>query len=204
MVVFEQGVPKKSLYRRFNIRSVSGPDDFASMEEVLTRRFNRWKAAQEAEQTPGKKLDPAFALLPDLLMIDGGKGQLGRAVGVLESFGLTEVVPVISLAKQNEELFIPGRPESLLLPRQSQGFYLIQRIRDEAHRFAITAHRNRRAKQGIASQLDTVPGIGPAKRRSLLSHFGSLDDIRDASLEELTAVPGITPVLAQSLKDHLA
>ena len=204
MVVFEQGVPKKSLYRRFNIRSVSGPDDFASMEEVLTRRFKRWKAAQEVELAPGKKLDPAFALLPDLLMVDGGKGQLGRAVSVLDSFGLTEVVPVISLAKQNEELFIPGRMESLLLPRQSQGFYLIQRIRDEAHRFAITAHRNRRAKQGIASQLDTVPGIGPAKRKVLLSHFGSLDDIRDASLEELTAVPGITTTLAQALKEHLA
>jgi excinuclease ABC subunit C len=204
MVVFEQGVPKKSLYRRFNIRSVSGPDDFASMEEVLTRRFKRWKTAQEIGDTPGKKPDPAFALLPDLLLVDGGKGQLGRAVSVLESFGLLEVVPVVSLAKQNEELFIPGRPDSLLLPRQSQGFYLVQRIRDEAHRFAITAHRNRRAKLGIASQLDTVPGIGPAKRKVLLNHFGSLDDIREATLEELTAVPGITPTLAQALKEHLA
>ena len=203
MVVFEQGIPKKSQYRRFNIRSVEGPDDFASMEEVLTRRFNRWKSGQEAGDTPGKKSDPAFALLPDLLMVDGGKGQLGRAVGVLDSFGLLESVPVVSLAKQNEELFIPGQPESLLLPRQSQGFYLVQRIRDEAHRFAITAHRNRRAKQGIVSQLDKVPGIGPAKRKVLLNRFGSIADIRDASVEELTAVPGITPALAQALKDHL-
>ncbi len=203
MVVFEQGIPKKSYYRRFNIRSVSGPDDFASMEEVLTRRFNRWKAAQEVSETPGKKIDPAFALLPDLLMIDGGKGQLARAVSVLDHFSLLEVVPVVSLAKQNEELFIPGRTESLLLPRQSQGFYLIQRIRDEAHRSAITAHRNRRTKAGIASQLDKVPGIGPAKRKVLLNRFGSVADIRDATVEELTAVPGITPSLAQALKENL-
>jgi excinuclease ABC subunit C len=203
MVVFEQGVPKKSLYRRFNIRSVSGPDDFASMEEVLTRRFNRWKSAQEVGETPGKKVDPAFALLPDLLMVDGGKGQLSRAVAVLENFNLLDVVPVVSLAKQNEELFIPNRLDSLLLPRQAQGFYLVQRIRDEAHRFAITAHRNRRAKAGIASRLDTVPGIGPAKRKVLLTRFGSVDDIRDATVEELTAVPGITPALAQALKEHL-
>jgi excinuclease ABC subunit C len=203
MVVFEQGVPKKSLYRRFNIRSVSGPDDFASMEEVLTRRFNRWKAAQEVGEMPGKKIDPAFALLPDLLMVDGGKGQLARAVAVLENFNLLEVVPVVSLAKQNEELFIPHRLDSLRLPRQAQSFYLIQRIRDEAHRFAITAHRNRRAKAGIASRLDTVPGIGPAKRRVLLTRFGSVDDIREATVEELAAVPGITPALAQAVKEHL-
>ncbi len=203
MVVFEQGIPKKSLYRRFNIRSVQGPDDFASMEEVLTRRFNRWKTAQDNQATPGKKVDPAFALLPDLLMVDGGKGQLARAVKVLESYGLTEVVPVVSLAKQNEELFIPGRNNSLMLPRQSQGFYLIQRIRDEAHRFAITAHRNRRAKEGVASQLDRIPGIGPARRRALLNHFGSLEDIRQATPEELTAVTGITPALAQVIKDNL-
>jgi excinuclease ABC subunit C len=203
MVVFEQGVPKKSLYRRFNIRSVSGPDDFASMEEVLTRRFKRWKAAQEVGEAPGKKVDPAFALLPDLLMVDGGKGQLSRAVAVLEHFNLLDVVPVVSLAKQNEELFIPHRLDSLRLPRQAQSFYLVQRIRDEAHRFAITAHRNRRAKAGIASRLDLVPGIGPAKRKVLLTRFGSVDDIRDATLEELTAVPGITPGLAQALKEHL-
>jgi excinuclease ABC subunit C len=203
MVVFEQGIPKKSLYRRFNIRSVSGPDDFASMEEVLTRRFNRWKAAQESADAPGKKVDPAFALLPDLLMVDGGKGQLSRAVAALDQFGLFGVVPVVSLAKQNEEVFIPGRPDPLLLPRQSQGFYLVQRIRDEAHRSAITAHRNRRAKAGVASQLDTIPGIGPARRKVLLTRFGSLDDIRQASLDELSAVPGITPALAQAIKDHL-
>jgi excinuclease ABC subunit C len=203
MVVFEQGVPSKKLYRRFNIRSVQGPDDFASMEEVLTRRFNRWKAAQELSETPGKKVDPAFALLPDLLMVDGGKGQLGRATAVLDRFGLAGVVPVVGLAKQNEELFLPERAASVVLPRHSQGLYMIQRIRDEAHRFAITAHRNRRAKEGLASRLEMVPGIGPARRKALLNHFGSIDKIMAASIEELQQAPGITLELAGSIKAHL-
>jgi excinuclease ABC subunit C len=196
-------VPKKKHYRHFNIRSVRGPDDFASMEEVLTRRFNRMKAAQEAAQVPGKKLDQAFALLPDLLLVDGGKGQLGRAVTVLERFGLQDKIPVAGLAKQHEELFIPGQSKPIMLPRQSQGLYLIQRIRDEAHRFAITSHRKLRTKEGLASRLETVPGIGPARRKQLLSHFGSIQDIQEASIEELTAVSGITPKLAQSIKAHL-
>ncbi len=203
MVVFEQGVPKKSYYRRFNIRTVTGPDDFASMEEVLTRRFNRWQAAGEASLAPGKKPDPAFAMLPDLLLVDGGKGQLGRAVKVLEHFGLLDKVPVASLAKQNEELFVPQQADSILLPRQSQGLYLVQRIRDEAHRFAITSHRNRRNKEGLASRLDIVPGIGPARRKQLLNKFGSIEDIQEASLEELMAVPGVTEKIAQSLRAHL-
>jgi len=203
MVVFEQGVPSKKNYRHFNIRSVQGPDDFASMEEALSRRFKRWQAAQEGRFEPGAKLDPAFTILPDLLIVDGGKGQLSRAVKVLESFGLSGKVPVVGLAKQNEELFLPGRSESILLPRHSQGLYLLQRIRDEAHRFAITAHRKQRTRQGMASVLDAIPGIGPARRRWLLQHFGSLEAIRQASLEELTAAPGITPELAQKIKEHL-
>ncbi len=203
MVVFEQGVPKKKHYRHFNIRSVTGPDDFASMEEVLTRRFNRWQAAEEAALAPGKQPDQAFSLLPDLLLVDGGKGQLGRAVAVLERNGLLDKVPVASLAKQNEELFAPGHPESILLPRHSQGLYLVQRIRDEAHRFAITSHRKLRTKEGLASRLDAVPGIGPARRKQLLSHFGSIHDIQEASMEELMAVPGITEKSAQAIKAHL-
>ncbi|HPH94662.1 MAG TPA: excinuclease ABC subunit UvrC [Anaerolineaceae bacterium] len=205
MVVFEQGVPAKKHYRHFNIQSVVGPDDFASMEEVLTRRFRRWQAAQEmlAGQTPGKPPDESFARLPDLLMVDGGKGQLGRAVKVLAEFGLTDKVPVTGLAKQEEELFVPGKETSLLLPRHSQGLYLIQRIRDEAHRFAITAHRKRRSKEGLASRLDAVPGIGPARRRLLLTHFGSIDSILAASVEELTAVRGITEEIARAIKAHL-
>ena len=203
MVVFEQGIPSKKLYRRFNIRSVVGPDDFASMEEVLTRRFNRWKAAQEAQDTPGNKPDRAFAILPDLLLVDGGKGQLSRAVEVLERFELLGKVPVAGLAKQNEELFVPGRMSSILLPRHSQGLYLIQRVRDEAHRFAITAHRKRRDKAGIASRLDAVPGIGPARRKALLNHFGSIENIREASSKDLQIVPGITADLADAIKAQL-
>lgn len=203
MVVFERGVPSKKHYRRFNIRTVSGPDDFASMEEVLTRRFKRWQAGQEAVKTVGKKPDTAFALLPDLLIVDGGKGQLGRAVKVLEEFNLLGKVPVVGLAKQNEELFLPGRPDSVLLPRNSQGLYLVQRVRDEAHRFAITAHRHRRAKQGLASRLDVIPGIGPVKRKALLAYFGSVEDIRAASVEELCQVPGVNANLAEAIKTHL-
>jgi len=203
MVVFERGVPRKAHYRHFNIRTVVGPDDFASMEEVLTRRLNRYMAARDAAETPGKKLDASFALLPDLMIIDGGKGQLGRAVSVLERFDMLEKIPVTGLAKQNEELFIPGQSASILLPRHSQGLYLIQRIRDEAHRFAITSHRNLRTKQGLASRLDAVPGIGPNRRKQLLKHFGSIESIANASMEELTALQGITPALAASIKDHL-
>jgi excinuclease ABC subunit C len=203
MVVFEQGVPAKKLYRHFNIRSVSGPDDFASMEEVLTRRLNRWKASQEPAAAPGKKPDPSFAWLPDLLLVDGGKGQLGRAISVLERFELFGKVPVAGLAKQNEELFLPGRPDPILLSRQSQGLYLIQRVRDEAHRFAITAHRNRRTKQGLVSRLEAVPGIGPARRKALLNQFGSIENIKEASVEDLRVIPGITAELAESIKTHL-
>ncbi len=203
MVVFEQGVPSKGLYRRFNIRTVTGPDDFASMEEVLTRRLGRWKAAQEVDPAVSKKPDRAFAVLPDLLMVDGGKGQLGRAVKVLEEFGLLGKVPVVGLAKQNEELFLPHQPYPVILPRTSQGLYLVQRVRDEAHRFAITAHRQRRAKIGLASRLDIIPGIGPARRKALIAKFGSVENIRDASLEALTSVSGINLALAQSIKASL-
>lgn len=205
MVVFERGVPDKQKYRKFNIKTVIGPDDFSSMEEVLTRRFNRWQVQEEEKaKRPGQKVDPSFGFLPDLLIVDGGKGQLGRAVDVLERFGLTGKFKVVGLAKREEEIFTPGNPVPVMLPRNSQGLFLVQRIRDEAHRFAITAHRNRRDKMGIASQLDSVPGIGPAKRKALLSHFGDLDEIRAASLEALQTVPGITEKIAQSIKSHLA
>jgi excinuclease ABC subunit C len=203
MVVFGQGVPKKNLYRRFNIRSVSGPDDFASMEEVLTRRFNRWKAAQDLSEAPGEKPDPAFAILPELLIVDGGKGQLSRAVKVLDEFGLTGRFFVAGLAKQNEELFVPGKLVPVMLPRHSQALYLIQRVRDEAHRFAITAHRNRRDKAGIASVLDSIPGIGPTRRRALLAHFVGIDAIREAPVEEIKSVKGMNEKLAQVVKENL-
>ncbi len=203
MVVFEQGVPKKSLYRRFNIRSVRGPDDFASMEEVLMRRFSRWEAAQGLKETPGKRPDAAFALLPDLLIVDGGKGQLSRAQAVLERFGLSEQIFLAALAKQQEELFFPGRAEALRLPRDSEALFLLQRIRDEAHRFAITAHRSRRVKAGMASRLEAIPGIGPQRRRLLLSHFGSIEAIQAATVEELAALPGMNLSLARAVKEGL-
>jgi excinuclease ABC subunit C len=172
------------------------------MEEVLTRRFRRWYAAQE-QQTIGEKADPAFAILPDLLIVDGGKGQLGRALQVLEQFGLAEKVSVAGLAKQQEELFLPAQSEPLVLPRHSQGLYLLQRIRDEAHRFAITAHRQRRTRQGLASRLDVIPGIGPARRKALLTRFGSIEGILNASIEELSQIPGITETLALAIKSGL-
>ena len=202
MVVFTQGVPDKKLYRKFNIESVVGaPDDFASMEEMLTRRFRRWRSAQETASEPGAKIDASFSFLPDLIIIDGGKGQLGRAVQVLEKFELLDKIPVIGLAKQQEEIFFPHKSESLMLPRHSQGLYLIQRIRDEAHRYGITAHRKKRQKLGMASQLDSIPGIGPARRKALLMHFGSIDKIREASIQDLRAV--VPERTAQSIKEHL-
>jgi excinuclease ABC subunit C len=202
MVVFEQGTPSRGHYRHFNIKNVVGPDDFASMEEVLTRRFKRWQAAQEKQQV-GAKPDPSFAMLPDLLIVDGGKGQLGRAVNVLDQFGLNGVVPLVGLAKQQEELFQPGKPDSVILPKHSQGLYLLQRIRDEAHRFAITAHRKARGKIGVASRLDAIPGIGPVKRKSLLEKFGDIEGIRQAKLEDLVAVKGITEEIARALQSGL-
>jgi excinuclease ABC subunit C len=209
MVVFVHGVPRKSDYRRFNVRSVQGePDDYASMREVLTRRFTRWQEASKGElapEDPGAKArkQVAWALLPDLLLVDGGKGQLGVAVEVLKAFDLFGQVPVAGLAKQHEELFLPGRKTPILLPRRSQGLYLVQRVRDEAHRFAITSHRSQRRKVGIASQLDRVPGVGPARRKTLLKHFGSIEAIRAATAEEIAALPGIPVDVAEALKTHL-
>lgn len=203
MVVFEQGVPSKKLYRRFNIRSVTGPDDYASMAEVLQRRFKRWQSAIDQEGKPGNKIDPSFGRLPDLIIVDGGKGQLSRAAEILEEFNLTETLPLAALAKQSEEIFMRGNAKSIILKRKSQGLYLVQRIRDEAHRFAITLHRVRRGKTGLASQLDGVPGIGPAKRKILLRAFGSLDRIKQASFVELEALDGISSNNAQNLLSHL-
>jgi excinuclease ABC subunit C len=202
MVVFEQGVPNKKMYRRFNIQSVDGPDDFASMEEALTRRFKRWQSAQEQTEV-GKKNDESFARLPDLLIVDGGKGQLSRAVKVVDDLGLTGMFALAGLAKQEEELFFPHKSEPLILPRHSQGLYLVQRVRDEAHRFAITAHRARRTKEGLASRLDKVKGIGPARRKALLKQFGSIPNILAASDEQLAAVPGVNADVIASLRASL-
>ncbi|MCZ2127315.1 MAG: excinuclease ABC subunit UvrC [Anaerolineales bacterium] len=205
MVVFEQGVPAKRLYRKFNIESTSigSPDDFASMEEMLLRRFRRWQGAQETEETVGAKKDESFSFLPDLIIIDGGKGQLGRAVSVLERFGLDGKIPVVGLAKREEEIFFPHTSQPLMLPRHSQALYLVQRVRDEAHRYGITAHRKKRTKLGLASQLDAIPGVGPARRKALLKQFGSLEKIREADVKELAAAQGMNETVAKNIKAHL-
>jgi excinuclease ABC subunit C len=205
MVVFVQGVPRKSEYRHFIVRSVQGQDDYASMREVLQRRFRRWQmATSDLSPGGGTKGDiKGWAKLPGLLIVDGGRGQLGVAVEVLQEFDLLERVPVVGLAKQREEIFLPGRVEPVLLPARSQGQFLVQNVRDEAHRFAITHHRARRQRMGVASQLDSIPGVGPARRKALLKAFGSLDAIRAATVEQLAAVPGIPRTVAVAIKEHL-
>ena len=203
MVVFVKGVPRKSDYRRFKIRTVVGNDDYASMKEMLRRRFRRLGEANlQTEMAPGGQKS-SWDLLPDLLVVDGGKGQLNVALEVLDEFGLRDQVAAVGLAKQEEEIFVPGQAEPIRLPRTSEGLYLIQRVRDEAHRFAITYHRHVRRKGTLVSQLDGVPGIGPRRRSALLKHFGSLEAIRAASVEELAAVPGMTRPAAEQLKASL-
>ncbi len=206
MVVFVQGAPKKSDYRRFNIRTVTN-DDFGAMKETLTRRFQRYQESLDGElhdaSQIGKQKDTAWAILPDLLIVDGGKGQLSMAVDVLRAFGLEGEVPLAGLAKQEEELFVPGNPRSILLDRRSQGLYLVQRVRDEAHRFANEGHRKQRSKVGTASILDSIPGVGPKRRKLLLDRFGSLDGIRQATVEEIATVPGIPIEVAEAVKAHM-
>jgi excinuclease ABC subunit C len=201
MVVFEHGVPKKSHYRRFKVRSVEGQDDFASMREVLSRRFARWKRFDDGELI-GTRGSQAWSMLPDLLVVDGGKGQLSMAVEVLDAFDLRERVPAIGLAKRHEEIFKPNRPSPIRLNPSDPGILLLRRLRDEAHRFAVTYHRTRRRKRGLASQIDAIPGIGPVKRKALLKHFGSLNKIQKASMEALMEVPGISEVLAANIHNH--
>ena len=204
MVVFLEGRPANSHYRSFNIRTVQGPDDYASMDEVLRRRFQRLVVSQEEGQKPGKKPDPSFSSLPDLVLIDGGKGQLNRAAEVLKEFGLTDTIPIAGLAKKHEEVFLPGDPYPVRFEGDSPGLHLLQRSRDEAHRFAINAHRKRRSRQGLESSLEKIPGIGPARRRELLKKFQTIQKIREASVAEISQTPTITLKIAQSIKEHLA
>ncbi len=202
MVVFVKGIPRKSDYRRFRIKTVEGADDFAMMAEVLRRRLLRLKLADSKEpRLPGARPD-SFALKPDLIVVDGGKGQLNAARRVMEELGVGDIA-LAALAKEREEVFVPDRPEPLPLPADSQASFLLQRLRDEAHRFAVAYHRTIRQRTGLASSLDQIPGIGPRRRKALLTRFGSLDGIRRASVEELAAVPGMTRELAERVKDLL-
>ena len=209
MVVFVQGAPHKSDYRRFNVHTV-GNDDYGAMREVLTRRFQRYRDTLAGElhdpsQIKARSERPtAWAILPDLLLIDGGKGQLAVGLEVLRAFDLEGEVPVASLAKQEEELFLPDRPLSVVLSRRSEALFLVQRVRDEAHRFANEGHRKQRSKVGVASILDSIPGVGPKRRQVLLMRFGSLEGLRQASVDEIAAVPGIPFDVAEDIKAHLA
>jgi excinuclease ABC subunit C len=206
MVVFEGGAPKKSDYRKFNIRGEfadngGGPDDVAAMQEVLTRRLGRY--VQQVDVSPyDSDRDASFAALPDLIVIDGGKGQLSAGIKALEPL-IERGVAVISLAKRIEEVFVPVRSAPIMLERGSDALRILQRVRDEAHRFAITHHRSRRDKAMTASVLDGVRGVGPARKRALLRHFGSPDRLLTASREELEAVPGVPGKLAREIHRQL-
>jgi excinuclease ABC subunit C len=237
MVVFLDGQPRNAEYRRFRIKTVEGANDFASMAEVLGRRFARYKknlaedgdgddpatrqgGVSETPQVIGEiepqpELDDdtdredrdeealkGWGAMPDLVIVDGGKGQLSAALDVMRNLGLQHV-PLAGLAKQNEELFVQDLADPIVLPRTSQALYLVQRIRDEAHRFAITYHRQVRSKTGMASALDSVPGIGPKRKRALLRKFGSLKNIREAPLEEIASTVGFTTALASKVKEYL-
>jgi excinuclease ABC subunit C len=199
MVVFEDGRPKNEHYRHFRIRYVPGPNDFAMLQEVLTRRLERLESALRREDADIG--DRSFSSRPDLILIDGGKGQLGAALEVIESAGFADI-PTFALAKEREEIFAPGRTDPIVQERNSPGMFLVQRIRDEAHRFAITHHRKVRSRKALTSPLDSVEGIGPARKRALLRHFGSVQAIREAPVEEIVA-QGIPERLAARLKETL-
>lgn len=200
MVVMEDGLAKKSDYRRFKVRSVAGNDDYAAMEEVLTRRFTALLKEREsrASDRPRK-----FAYPPNLLLIDGGKGQLNVAVRVLEELGLDDEIPVAALSKQFEEVWLPGEADPVRLPRQSEALYLLQRIRDEAHRFAITFHRERRDKRMTRSVLDEIPGLGPARRKRLINELGGVRGVKAASLDTLRSLPWLPDAVANAVHEKL-
>ncbi len=212
MVVCQEGKPRPAHYRRFRIRTVGDIDDYAMMREVLRRRFGKL-AQQDQQALKLRALDgdqsaggsgETWGLIPDLVLIDGGKGHLTAAHGVFLELGIsTDAVPLASLAKEQEELFTPEVAEAIVLPRSSQGLFLVQRVRDEAHRFAITYHQKLRSQRAVKSGLDNVPGIGPKRRRLLLRRFGTVKAIREASLEELATVAGMTRALAEKIKEHL-
>jgi excinuclease ABC subunit C len=191
MVVFDQGKPKPAHYRRFRIKTVSGVNDYAMLQEVLRRRFKRAGSASDT-----------WAILPDLVLIDGGKGQLNAARATMQEMGAGSV-PTASLAKENEEIFISQKPEPIILPKSSPGLQLLQRLRDEAHRFALGYHQRVHKRETFASALDSIPGIGPKRKRALLRQFGSVKAIREASIEELATARGMTQSLAKKIKQYL-
>jgi excinuclease ABC subunit C len=217
MVVFEDGLPKRQDYRRFEIKGVAGQDDFASMEEMLRRRFARLKAEADGSPvgtpegadgsgaaSPGDGVRPRrrrFAYPPSLIVVDGGRGQLSVATRVLAEADLH--IPAVGLAKRLEEIYFPDRPDPLLIPRGSESLFVLQHLRDEAHRFAIAYHRQKRDRRALASPLDDIPGVGPTRKRALLKRFGSLAKLRRADAEAIAETPGIGPELARGIHDRL-
>jgi excinuclease ABC subunit C len=189
VVVFVDGKPRRSDYRMFKIKTVEGADDFASIHEVVRRRFRR--------------LQDGDMPRPDLLLVDGGKGQLSSAVAALRDLG-ADAQPVIGLAKRLDEVIVPGARDTLYLPRNSASLRLLQTLRDEAHRFALTRHRQLRHKRTLASALDHIPGVGEKRKEALLRQLGSVKRIRQASVEELSSVPSISPALAEVIAQHLS
>ena len=217
MVVFIDGHPRPQEYRRFRIKTVEGANDFASMAEVLRRRFSRAReqllqqtgatapaleSASDGSARRADRRDDSFAALPDLVIIDGGKGQLSAVLDVMRDMGVKQI-PTVGLAKQHEEIFVQDVSEPVVLPRASQALYLVQRLRDEAHRFAITYHRGVRSKAAMQSALDTIPGVGPKRKKALLKKFGSVRGIREAPLEEIAATTGFTSALAERVKSGM-
>jgi excinuclease ABC subunit C len=200
MVVMEDGLPKKSQYRRFKIKGEQGNDDFAAMEQVLTRRLTAYLIERErpVADAPGK-----FSYPPQLLLVDGGKGQLSVATRVVEELGLAEEIPVAALAKRFEEVYVPGLADPIQLPRQSEALFLLQRIRDEAHRFAITFHRELRGKRMTVSVLDGIPGLGPTRKKRLTKELGGVNAVKRASLEELQALPWLPEAVARAVHDKI-
>lgn len=201
MIVLEKGMPKPAHYRRFKIKTITGADDYAMIQEVLKRRFRRTVSITGKENEPLSQKD-SWAIIPDLILIDGGKGQLNAAVNAIRELEVHSV-PVASIAKENEDVFIPDRSEPLDIPKDSPALHTLQRARDEAHRFAVSYHQKLRRKKGIASLLDDIPGIGPKRKKALIIKFRSVKGIKEASLEELSQTKSMTLALAKKVKEYL-
>ena len=195
MVVMEDAILKKKDYRKFKIKSVAGNDDYAAMAEVIRRRLQN---LLKAEKKPDLELS-SFAYPPHLLLVDGGKGQLSAAVKVLEDLGLADRVPVASIAKKFEEIYVPGESNPVEIPRDSEALYLLQRIRDESHRFAVTYHRSLRTKELKKSILDDISGLGPVRKQKILNHFGTIGEIRKATLQDFTVLPWLPDNVAEAI-----
>jgi excinuclease ABC subunit C len=201
MVVMEDGLPNKREYRRFKVKDVPGNDDYAAMREVLTRRLTAFLDERDTVQEEGVK-PGRFSYPPQLLLVDGGKGQLGVAVEVLEELGLTEEIPVASLAKRYEEVYVPGSSMPIRIPRGSEALFMLQRIRDEAHRFANTFHRELRGKRMVSSSLEGIPGLGELRAKRLVKEMGGVNAVKKATMEELTLLSWLQTAVATAIHQH--